>query len=71
MAARYHVAEFIDPWGGDKVDSGIWPGGPVRQLYAGVDFILQVRVYEFGYWAPAMYSERADKNFQLTRKQHN
>ncbi len=25
-------------------------GGPVRQPYAGVDFISPVRIYEFGYW---------------------
>jgi hypothetical protein len=44
---------------GDIVDSGIGlsyrpgqpmqPGGQVRQPYAGADFILPVRIYEFGY----------------------
>jgi hypothetical protein len=46
------VAEFIDPDWGDKVNSGppaTWAGGPVRQPYAGVDFIPQSRIYEFGY----------------------
>jgi hypothetical protein len=33
------VAEFIDPWLGDKVNSGYMAGGKVRQPYAGVDFI--------------------------------
>ncbi len=35
-------AEFIDLWLGDKVNSGTpgyMAGGPVRQPYAGVDFI--------------------------------
>jgi hypothetical protein len=46
------VAEFIDPDWGDNVNSGIglsyqparqatWASGPVRQPYAGVDFIPQ------------------------------
>ncbi len=35
------VAEFIDPDWGD--------GKPVRQPYAGVDFIPQAWIYEFGY----------------------
>ncbi len=50
-----------DPWLGDKVDYVIGlsyrpkahepmqAGGPVRQRFAGVDFIPPVRVYEFGY----------------------
>ncbi len=56
----YPVAEFIDPWLGDKVNSGLglsyrnarlyMAGGPVRQPYAGVDFIPQSRIFEFGYW---------------------
>ncbi len=53
------VAEFIDPWLGDKVDSGIGlsyrPASICslagRQPYARVDFIppSQGRDYEFGY----------------------
>ncbi len=54
------VAEFIDPWLGNKVNSGIGcctgtpgytAGGPVhvQQPYAGVDFIPQSGIYEFGY----------------------
>ncbi len=44
-----HVAEFIDPWLGDKVNSGMglssgMPGytvcGPVRQPYAGAELTL-------------------------------
>jgi hypothetical protein len=46
---------------GDKVNSGIglfcctgtpgyMAGGPVRRPYAGVDFIPQSGIYEFGYW---------------------
>ncbi len=27
-----------------------WAGGPARQPYARVDFILQSGIYEFGYW---------------------
>ncbi len=55
---RSPVAEFIDPW----PDWGIiltpakgcrtgtlMAGGPVRQPYAGVDFIPQSGIYEFGY----------------------
>jgi hypothetical protein len=51
------VTEFIDPDGGDKVNSGIgfpyparqatWAGGPVRQPYAGVNFIAQSGIHEF------------------------
>ncbi len=26
-------------------------GGPVQQLYAGVDFMSQSGIYEFGYWS--------------------
>jgi hypothetical protein len=48
------VAEFTDPWLGYKVNSSIgflyrpashvaWRGVPVRQPYAGVDFIPPVR----------------------------
>ncbi len=53
------VAEFIDPWLGDKVNSGIrlstfyrtgtpgyMAGGPVRQPYVGVDFVPQSGIYE-------------------------
>ncbi len=52
------VAEFIDPWLGDKVNSGIGllyrgtPGymaGGLQQPYAGVDFIPQSGICEFGY----------------------
>jgi hypothetical protein len=49
------VTEFIDPDGGDKVNSGIgfsyqarqatWAGGPVRQPYAGVNFIVQSGIH--------------------------
>jgi hypothetical protein len=28
----------------------MYPGGPIRKPYAGVDFIPPVRDYEFGYW---------------------
>jgi hypothetical protein len=35
------VAEFLDP--------GYIAGGPVRQPYAGVDFIPQSGIYEFGF----------------------
>ncbi len=49
------LAEFIDPWLGDKVNSGIGlscrPASlPVRQPYAGVDFIPRSGIYKFGYW---------------------
>jgi hypothetical protein len=55
------VTEFIDPDGGDKVNSGIgFPsvssppgyraGGLVRQPYAGVNFIAQSGIHELGYW---------------------
>ncbi len=56
------VAEFIDPWLGDKVNSGIGLsyrpanhacslGVPVRQPYAGVDFLPHLGIYyELGYW---------------------
>jgi hypothetical protein len=56
--------------GGDKVNSGMglsyWPAilhrlvGPVRQPYAGVNFIPPVRAYEFGYWlrATARYTTK-------------
>ncbi len=37
------VAEFIDPWLGDKINSSI------GSSYAGVDFIPQSGIYEFGY----------------------
>ncbi len=58
----YSVGEFIDPDWGDKVNQlwhrvvvlarqTTWDGGPVRQPYAGVDFIPQSGIYEFGYWA--------------------
>ncbi len=52
------VDEFIVPDWGEKVNSGLgWQtgppgnlaGGPVRQPYAGVDFIPPVRNYEFCY----------------------
>ncbi len=53
------VAEFIDPDWGDKVNSGYWvvvPAcqatqavWPIRQPFAGVDFIPQSWIYEFGY----------------------
>ncbi len=58
------AAEFIDSWLGDKVNSdivlsffrtstpGYLAGGPIRQPYAGVDFIPQSGIYEFGYWVP-------------------
>ncbi len=56
-ASIEHVAEFIDPdWGG-KVNSNIGlsfrpagAGGPARQPYAEVDFIPLSWIYEFGYW---------------------
>ncbi len=41
------VAEFIDPWLGDKINSGM--AGVLQQPYAGVDFIPQSGIYEFGY----------------------
>jgi hypothetical protein len=56
------LAKFIVTEWGDTVDSGIGfsyrpaspmlPGGPVQQPYAGVNFILPVRDYEFGYCSP-------------------
>jgi hypothetical protein len=57
---RRSVAEFVDPEGGDKVNSGIelsyrpagymgWGSGEPGQLYARVDFISQSWIYEFGY----------------------
>jgi hypothetical protein len=33
------------------VTLGYMAAGPVRQRYAGVDFILQSGIYEFGYWS--------------------
>jgi hypothetical protein len=36
--------EYISP----KIFA-VWAGGPVRQPYAGVDFIPQSWIYEFGY----------------------
>ncbi len=57
--AKIPVAEFINPWLGDKVDYGIGLsyrpashvacGVSVQQLHAGVDFISQSGIYEFGY----------------------
>ncbi len=47
------VAEFIDPDWGDEVvvpaRHATWAGGPVRESYAGDDFISQSWIYEFGY----------------------
>ncbi len=54
----FSVAEFIDLWLGDKVNFGIglsyrpashvaWRAGTI--IYAGVDFIPQSGIYEFGY----------------------
>ncbi len=52
-----YCSQIHSPWLGDIVDFGIGlsyrpvsllPGGPVRQPYAGVNFIPPVRDYEFG-----------------------
>jgi hypothetical protein len=53
------VAECTDPdWGDSQLRhrdvvpaccQATWADGPVRQPYAGVDFIPQSRIYEFGY----------------------
>ncbi len=54
----FPVAEFIDPWLGEKVNSGIGlPHRPASHVawhactdpYAGVDLIPQSGIYEFGY----------------------
>jgi hypothetical protein len=50
------VAEFIDPWLGDKVNPGT-PGlqgglAGTTTLYVGVDFISQSGIYEFGHSIP-------------------
>jgi hypothetical protein len=55
LATFFHikpVAEFIDPWLGDKVRSGIGFVVPARQpcSLAGADFIPQSGIYEFGFW---------------------
>jgi hypothetical protein len=35
---------------GSNSGQRMWPGVPVRQPYAGVDFIPQSGIYKFGYW---------------------
>ncbi len=52
---RWTVVELIDPWLGDKVNSGIGlsyrPANLLaREPLAGVDFILRSGIFEFGYW---------------------
>ncbi len=70
------VAEFMVPDWGDKVDYGIGfsyrtampmqPGGPVRQPYAGVNFIPPVRDYEFGYTGQDLSSANGSVRIFLT-----
>jgi hypothetical protein len=69
------VAKFIVPeWGGggDKVDSGIpepmEPGGPVRQPYAGVNFIPPVRDSE--YWLQGSILASSDTVESEGRQMH-
>ncbi len=58
----YHipVAEFIDPWLGDKVNSGI--GLSYR---SGVDLVSPVRIYEFGYRTFISRSCKQSRNKRL------
>jgi hypothetical protein len=61
------VAEFIALDWGDKINSGIelsylpatWASGPARKpysVYAGVNFIPQSGIYEFGYCTSRMHN---------------
>jgi hypothetical protein len=62
------VAEFKDPDWGDKVNSGIGLGlsylparlhgltGRYEKPYAGVNFIPQSGIYEFGYCTSRMHN---------------
>jgi hypothetical protein len=38
----------------------MYPGGPERQPYAGVDFISPVRIYEFGFRTAILRNEITD-----------
>ncbi len=52
--AKFIVSEWGNSWLRHRLVVPAWQpmqtGGPVRQPYAGVNFIPPVRDYEFGYW---------------------
>jgi hypothetical protein len=51
--------------------SGYMVGGRVRQSYAGVDFISQLGIYEFGYWVVSHRWQGGMEHFpQMTKKNH-